>query len=237
LNEDCYLILNDRQHYTITIDSPQAATTFCLFFQRGFVEDVHRTMITAEEKLCDFPRGANGCALEFFNRLEPQDSGVLGLLREFRAAIRSGRMSFAEWDRFFLRIAAQLARERRDTARAIGNLPATRAATRVEIYRRLLRGRDLLLSSLGETVRLKDLAAASCLSPFHFQRSFASVFHQTPHQYLTRHRLQRAAHLLRQTSLTVTEICLDTGFQSPATFSQLFHRHYGTPPRRYRRAN
>jgi hypothetical protein len=41
VHQDCYLILNDRQHYTITIDSPKRVRTFCLFFERGFVESSH----------------------------------------------------------------------------------------------------------------------------------------------------------------------------------------------------
>ena len=237
VDQHCYLILNDRQHYTLTIDGPRTASTFCLFFQRGFVEEINRAMTAREEELLDAPQNSSSPKLDFFNRLEPRDSAVLGLLRGFRSALLAERMSPGAWDGCFLRIAAQLARERRDTARAIANLPAVRSATRVEIYRRLLRGRDLLLSSLREPVRLKDLAAASCLSPYHFHRSFTRAFQQTPHQYLTRHRLQRAAHLLRQTGLSVTEICFEAGFESPASFSDLFHRHFGAPPRRYRRGN
>src|ERR1700683_2979180 len=42
LHDDCWLILNDRQHYTLTIDSFAPVTTFCLFFERGFVEEIYR---------------------------------------------------------------------------------------------------------------------------------------------------------------------------------------------------
>lgn len=233
---DRYLILNDRQHYTITIDSLQKATTFCLFFQRGFVEDVHRILITPDETLLDSRPAEKARSLDFFNRLEPQDSSVLTLLRQFYSELRCGAMTLVDWDQRFLRIAAQLARERRDTTRAIANLPAARASTRVEVYRRLLRGRDFLLASLAEPVRLQNMAAAACLSPFHFHRSFTQVFGETPHQYLTRQRLKRAAHLLRQTDLSITEIGLESGFESPASFSDLFRRHYGVAPREYRRA-
>ena len=40
--ENSYLVLNDRQRYTITIDATRSVTTFCVFFERGFVEDVWR---------------------------------------------------------------------------------------------------------------------------------------------------------------------------------------------------
>lgn len=236
VNRNCYLILNDRQHYTITIDSTERAETICLFFQRGFVEDIHRAMVTPDECLLDSPEDSRFTPLEFFNRLEPQDSVVLGLLRDFHAEFRSGRVSRIEWDQNFLRVGQQLALERAGTLCAMAKVPAARASTRVELYRRLLRGRDFLLASLRNPIQLKDLAAASNLSAFHFHRSFTQVFRETPHQYLTRQRLELAAHLLRSTEMSVTDIGLEAGFESPASFSHLFRRRYGIPPLRYRRA-
>jgi AraC-like DNA-binding protein len=236
VNEDRYVILNDRQHYTLTIESRQKATTFCLFFQRGFVEDVYRTLTCAHEALLDLPHPAEVSPLEFFNCLEPHDGAVLALLRQFHFGLQSSPMTKAEWDHRFLTIAENLVRERRETERAIAGIPAMRASTRVEVYRRLLRGRDFLLASLTEPVRLNEMAAAACLSSYHFHRSFAQIFHETPHQCLTRHRLDHAAHLLRHTDLNVTEIGLECSFESPASFSALFRRRYGVSPRQYRRA-
>ena len=46
--EDQYLILNDSRRYSITIDSVQRVRTFCLFFERGFVEDVKASGLVAE---------------------------------------------------------------------------------------------------------------------------------------------------------------------------------------------
>jgi len=236
VNQDCYLILNDRQHYTITIDSPRQVKTFCLFFERGFVEEIHRAMMAGDERLLDSP-GNPRPALEFVNRLEPPDSAVLGLLRRFHEELSLGRMPLTEWDRHFLRIGTQLVRERGDTLRAVANLPALRVSTREELYRRVLRGRDFLLASLAGPVRLKDVARAAHLSPYHFHRSFARVFRETPHQYLTRHRLEKAARLLRSTEMSVTEVGLEAGFESAAAFSDVFRRYHGVAPLRYRRDN
>jgi AraC-like DNA-binding protein len=236
VDENCYLILNDRQHYTMTIDSPTRAKTFCPFFERGFVEEINRVMVTRDELLLDSPQSPKRLALEFFNRLEPRDSAVWGLLRQFHAELGSGRMSPAEWDECFLKIGVQLVRERRETLRAVASLQATRASTREEVYRRVLRGRDFLLASLQKPVRLKEVAVAAALSPFHFHRSFARAFRETPHQYLTRHRLELAARLLRSTQMSVTRAGMEAGFENAAAFSDLFSRRYGLSPSRYRRA-
>jgi AraC-like DNA-binding protein len=50
-----------------------------------------------------------------------------------------------------------------------------------------------------------------------------------------RRRLENAQALLRGGSLSVTEVCLEVGYESPGSFSALFRRVYGVSPRDYRR--
>jgi AraC family transcriptional regulator len=236
VNESTYLILNDRQHYTLTIDSPERVTTFCLFFARGFVEEINTVTVTPEERLLDCPGNLRQTPLEFFNRLETQDSGVLDLLRRFQRELASRTMSQEVSECHFLEIGALLVRERRETLRALNRLPAARPSTRGEVYRRLLRGRDFMLASMQDPICLKDIAAAACLSPFHFHRSFMQAFRETPHQYLTRQRLEVAARLLRRTKMSITEVGFEVGLETSASFSDLFRRHYGMTPSQYRRS-
>lgn len=232
LNEDCWLILNDRQRYTITIDAVKPVTTFCLFFERGFVEDIYRAQATSCKQLLDSLKADPRNRVAFFTRIEPAGP-LMSVLRGFRAELASSSMSRIEWDQRFMQIGEMLVSDRTDTSKSIARLPALRTSTRLELYRRVLRGRDFLLSSLSEPICLKEMAGAACLSPFHFHRSFTRVFGETPHRYLTRERLQRAAKLLRQTDSSVTEVCLASGFESVASFSDLFRRHYGVPPTKF----
>ncbi len=233
LGEDRWLILNDRQRYTITIDALRPVTTFCLFFERGFVEDIYRAQVTPSDVLINSPQPAKTAPIEFITRIEPSDGSVMGLLKHFHKELSAGRMSRIEWEEHFIRVAGKLVVGREDTINAIGRLPAARHSTRVEVFRRLLRGRDFLLSSLHEPIQLKDMAGAACLSPFHFHRAFNRAFGETPHRYLTRHRLERAMQLLRRTDLSVTQICLATGFESPTSFTDLFRRRFGMPPSKF----
>lgn len=233
LNEDSWLILNNGQRYTITIDSLHPVTTFCLFFERGFVEEIYRTYVTPSDRLLDLPHPLHQGSVDFFPRIEPSDSSVMTLLKRFHSELIDGRISQVQWDQQFLRVGEMLVLARRDVVNRIARAPALRKSTRVELYRRLLRGRDFLLSSLSEPIRLKDIAAAACLSPFHFHRAFATIFGETPHRYLTQQRLRRAASLLRDTDLSVTEISLSTGFESVSSFSHLFRSYYGVSPSKF----
>jgi len=102
-------------------------------------------------------------------------------------------------------------------------------------FRRLVRGRTLLVSAEHDALSVRQVAARVGLSPSHFIRMFAALFGDTPHQLRTRARLERAKQLLAE-GATVTEACVELGFASVGSFSGLFHRRTGAPPSVYRRA-
>jgi AraC-like DNA-binding protein len=103
-----------------------------------------------------------------------------------------------------------------------------------EDNRRLLRVRDKMDRSYADALDIEALAASAHVSPAHFIRSFRETFGETPHRYLQRRRLERAMALLRETDLSVTEICLDVGFMSLGSFSRTFHEVVGMSPSAYR---
>jgi AraC-like DNA-binding protein len=233
VHENNYLILNDRQRYTITMESALPSTTFCLFFKRGLVEDVFRTSITRTTKLLDSPHAPP--SVNFWERLETHEDGVLELMRSLRTKLNAASGNEVDFEEDFYRVAAQILKIHLDLPEKLARLPAVRAATREELFRRLLLGRDFILSSLDSRISLNNIASVACLSPFHFHRAFTRTFGETPHQYLTRHRLERACYLLRQNGHSILEICLDCGFESPGTFSSLFKRHFGLSPKAFQK--
>lgn len=103
-----------------------------------------------------------------------------------------------------------------------------------DTLRSLLLARALIDTHLHHSLELEQLARAANYSPYHFLRLFRRAFAETPHQYLTRRRIERAKELLTGHDLTVTEVCLAVGFKSLGSFSTLFRRHVGHPPQRYR---
>jgi transcriptional regulator GlxA family with amidase domain len=100
---------------------------------------------------------------------------------------------------------------------------------------KLCRARDLLRDCLGEPIALADAAAEADLSAWHFLRLFRHTFGETPHQFLTRLRIERAKDLLTVSGRSVTDICFDVGFSSLGSFSTLFARHVGASPIIFRR--
>ena len=106
-----------------------------------------------------------------------------------------------------------------------------------DLNRRLLRARDAMDRAYAEPLDVPAVAAVAHISPAHFSRTFRAVFGETPHHYLQRRRVERSMFLLRETERSVTEICLDVGFNSLGTFSRTFHGIVGETPSDYRAGN
>src|ERR1700760_3388214 len=87
-----------------------------------------------------------------------------------------------------------------------------------ERNRRLLRARDAMDRTYAEPLDVPALARVAGVSEAHFIRTFRATFGETPHRYLQRRRVERSMFLLRESQRSVTDICLDVGFNSLGTF-------------------
>lgn len=99
-----------------------------------------------------------------------------------------------------------------------------------ELLRRLLRAKDRMDAASHEQWPVRRLARVSGVSEAHFARSFKDAFGVPPHRYLLTRRLERAAALLRDTDLSVTEIAFQTGWKSLGTFGRTFRDVTGESP-------
>lgn len=104
-----------------------------------------------------------------------------------------------------------------------------------DLFRRLCVARDFLSARLDEPPDLRRLSRVAGLSPHHLLRVFRQAFGETPHQYVTRRRIEGAKAALR-VGRSVTDVCFDAGFSSLGSFSALFSRVVGVSPRAYQRS-
>jgi transcriptional regulator GlxA family with amidase domain len=98
------------------------------------------------------------------------------------------------------------------------------------LLRRLLRAKDHMDAASHEAWPVERLASVSRVSEAHFARSFKQAFGLPPHRYLLTRRIERAAALLRDTDLPITEIAFQTGWSSLGTFGRTFHDIAGESP-------
>src|SRR5215208_3249041 len=104
-----------------------------------------------------------------------------------------------------------------------------------QTYRSLTQAREFMRHAYGRPVSLPDVAAQANLSPYHFLRIYKQAYGETPHEFLTRLRIERAKTLLAKGSHNVTEACFEVGFSSLGSFSNLFAYRVGLSPSEYRR--
>jgi transcriptional regulator GlxA family with amidase domain len=114
--------------------------------------------------------------------------------------------------------------------KAAGKRVAVKAGQHPELLRRLLRAKDRMDGASHEQWPVPRLARVSCVSEAHFARSFKQAFGVPPHRYLLTRRLERAAALLRDTDLSITQIALRTGWESLGTFGRTFRNVTGESP-------
>jgi AraC-like DNA-binding protein len=111
--------------------------------------------------------------------------------------------------------------------------PSQHAAT-VRDIRRVTEVLRFIEANVAERTSLAAMARKAGMSAYHFLRIFRRVVGLTPHQFVLRARLHRAALLLKRSDLPVSTVALDTGFEDLSTFNRRFRRVMGVAPGLYR---
>src|SRR5208282_188541 len=119
---------------------------------------------------------------------------------------------------------------------SIESVPSQKTQASSEYPRRIDRVIDYLRENLHRRVKLGELAHVACFSEFHFHRIFGAVSGETLNNFTNRLRLEKAARLLRYSDQHLTDIALECGFSSSATFSRAFRSGYDTSPSQFRKS-
>jgi AraC family transcriptional regulator len=108
------------------------------------------------------------------------------------------------------------------------------AAPRPLAPRHLRRVLAYIDADVGRDIALADLAQLVGISKNHFIRGFRAATQRTPYAYLVERRLARAVDALRHSTMSVERIARDSGFRSAPGFSNVFKKHYGMSPSKFR---
>ena len=95
---------------------------------------------------------------------------------------------------------------------------------------KLLLAMQIMENNLEDPLRPDQIAEVVALSTRQLERLFAKYLATSPKRHYLHMRLEKARNLLRQTDLSVTDVCVACGFRSLSHFSKSYRAAYGFPP-------
>lgn len=101
---------------------------------------------------------------------------------------------------------------------------------------RIWKARDYIQAHFSGQISLRTVAKAVNTSPNYFSEKFREGTGTNFVKYVARSRFEKAAQLLREADLRVSEVAFASGFQSLSQFNRVFRKFSGKSPSDYRQA-
>ena len=156
------------------------------------------------------------------------------LWRQTGVFARSGRVCASDEVNPLIPLLRHICNVQYDFRRMIEHCPGRSLRRKSQVFDRMQRARLFLEGNVDRNVRLAELAELSNVSTWYFTKIFHALYGEGPQAMAARLRLSRAARLLEDTSLSVSEVGAVCGFENNCSFSRAFRERYGLPPSTYR---
>lgn len=111
------------------------------------------------------------------------------------------------------------------------NIATMHEHTTVDIVRE---AQKFIEENFKRDISLDEVSQQVNISPYYFSKLFKKRTGENYVEYVTNIRMKKAKELLRNTNLSIKEICLETGYSDPNYFSRMFRKHEGISPTEYK---
>lgn len=125
----------------------------------------------------------------------------------------------------------------RDIASGAVRCPGRSRMRKRQVLSRLQRARLYLEGNCDRIVRISELAELTSFSIWYFSKTFHGLYDESPQAAAARMRLEQAAELLLDTSMTVGEVAATCGFDNCCSFARAFRARHGVSASVYRAAS
>ncbi len=102
---------------------------------------------------------------------------------------------------------------------------------RIEQLKKVL---EFIEQEYDKPITLEDLASKTNLNPKYFIKIFSQMTGKSPIQYLNSYRIEIACNMLLSTELSITDICLNCGFNDLSYFIKTFKKEKNISPKKFR---
>ena len=231
--QEYFFLTNAGQRYTLEIEKRKPAETFNIHFGEKWAEGVFASLVNDTDTLLDLTDKGDALSVHFYARLYAKDEMITSILTSIKETRNDGRLRREE---LLYQLLVHLLRLNKMVRESSLNIPVVKSSSREEILKRLFLATDYIYANYSTDVSLDELARVSCLSKFHFLRLFKLMFRQTPHQFVSAIRIEKAKRILQTGRLDVKTVASQTGFDNASSFSRMFRNQTGVSPNQYRQA-
>lgn len=232
VTDDVYCLTNSQQVYTLEIDSRQPVETSNIHIGERFTEQVLRGYTKAAGQLLDNADEAAVAALNFYNQLYRKDE-AFKLLAAKLLRLQGDNFNKMLFDETMAALLVYLLKQHNGLQAAVAKLPPVKTAVKQELYKRLSLATDYIHAGYMQNIQLDDIAAAACLSKFHFMRLFKQVHGVSPYQYIQQLRLNKAMQCLAA-GQSVQQVAGALGYNNPNSLSRIVKQRTGQYPSHYK---
>lgn len=198
IQADNYLIVNHGDEFEIDIHTPKITQGICIYPPKQIIEEVYNYRVQTEEQLLDHK---DASAFHFTqNNNVLTSTGTGQFLKGFLPQIiqNSALHSPIDFHSIYTRLAEHLVQDQLRLNQQLLNLSSSKKHTKEELYRRLSTAREFIHAHYDQKINIDQLATVSCLSKYHFVRSFRDFYQCTPYQYALNLKLEAAKKLIHQ---------------------------------------
>lgn len=96
---------------------------------------------------------------------------------------------------------------------------------------------NYITSHCTEEISVESVAALAGFSKFHFSRLFKQFTGYSFYEYLNIERISYAERLFMNPEMSITDIAMQSGFNSISTFNRIFKEHKQCSPSKYKSLN
>jgi two-component system, response regulator YesN len=97
------------------------------------------------------------------------------------------------------------------------------------------KAKEYIWGNYNQEISLRKLSEAVGVNPYYLSHLFRKEMGISFLEYLTSVRMSIAKNLLKQTTMSMMEVCLEVGYQDPSHFAKVFKKKEGIHPTEYRK--
>ncbi len=236
LDKNHFLIIPQGESFQSQIETNNPVEGLLVAFQNNDLMQVDYFLNSSDQKLLDQPFSPPQKTIQISDlpikfKIGPE---MLVYLNSLKEAIKVGGYDRLWFEETFQHILQLVLLENEVLEKKINDFQCSKLSTKKELFKRIQQSGNFIEENMQSDLSLKVLSKQATMSTFHYLRTFKQFYNQTPHQFLTNVRLEKAAFMIRDTDLEIRELAQQVGFQNASSFSRLFKSKLLLSPIAYR---